>query len=293
MRFEELTEYFKRLEATTKRLEMFDILSEAFSKAEKTDIAKTVYLLQEELLPPFFNVQLGIADRIVEKAISDAYGVNLETVKSENKKVGDLGEVSEKYNKTNKKSTMSVTEVYDDIFKLSSISGEGSVEGKISALSLLLKKISPLESRYLIRFIMGKLRLGVGEATIMEALSKAKTGSRNFKSELERAFNLCSDLGHVAEVFYDKGDSGIKKFHVEVMRPIRPALAERLPDAEEIIKRLGKCAVDQKFDGFRAQVHKDGDDVKVFSRNLEDITHFMPEIVDAVKKLKHKKMIFE
>ncbi|MCL4400364.1 MAG: ATP-dependent DNA ligase [Candidatus Parvarchaeota archaeon] len=293
MRFEELTEYFKRLEATTKRLEMFDILSEAFSKAEKTDIAKTVYLLQEELLPPFFNVQLGIADRIVEKAISDAYGVNLETVKSENKKVGDLGEVSEKYNKTNKKSTMSVTEVYDDIFKLSSISGEGSVEGKISALSLLLKKISPLESRYLIRFIMGKLRLGVGEATIMEALSKAKTGSRNFKSELERAFNLCSDLGHVAEVFYDKGDSGIKKFHVEVMRPIRPALAERLPDAEEIIKRLGKCAVDQKFDGFRAQVHKDGDDVKVFSRNLEDITHFMPEIVDAVKKLKHKKMIFD
>ncbi len=290
MRFEELTEYFKRLEATTKRLEMFDILSEAFSK---TDIAKTVYLLQEELLPPFFNVQLGIADRIVEKAISDAYGVNLETVKSENKKVGDLGEVSEKYNKTNKKSTMSVTEVYDDIFKLSSISGEGSVEGKISALSLLLKKISPLESRYLIRFIMGKLRLGVGEATIMEALSKAKTGSRNFKSELERAFNLCSDLGHVAEVFYDKGDSGIKKFHVEVMRPIRPALAERLPDAEEIIKRLGKCAVDQKFDGFRAQVHKDGDDVKVFSRNLEDITHFMPEIVDAVKKLKHKKMIFD
>ncbi len=293
MQFEELSEYFLKLESITKRLEMFDILSEAFSKAESKDIAKIVYFMQEELLPPFFDIQLGMADKMVEKAIADAYGVKLETVKSFYKKVGDLGEVSEKYAQTGKKSTLSVSEVYDEIFKLAQISGEGSTEAKIRSLSALLKKVSPLEAKYIIRFIMGKLRLGVGEATIMEALSKAKTKGRKFKPELERAFNLCSDLGYVAEVLYEKGEEGIKKFKVEVMRPIRPALAERMPSAEAIIKKLGKCAVDQKFDGFRAQVHKNGSDVKIFSRNLEDITNFMPEIVDAVKKLGHQKLIFD
>lgn len=293
MKFEELSEYFQKLEATTKRLEMFDILSEAFSKADKTDIAKTVYLMQEELLPPFFDVQLGIADRMVEKAIADAYKVGLDTVKASNKKLGDLGEVAEKYNNKKEISELSVSEVYDEIFQLSKISGEGSVEAKIGALSKLLKAVSPLSTRYIVRFVMGKLRLGVGEATIMESLSKAKTGNREFKGELERAFNLCSDLGYVSEVFYERGEVGIKKFNIEVMRPIRPALAERLGSAEEIIKKLGKCALDQKFDGFRAQVHKNGNDVKIFSRNLENITHFMPEIVEAVKRLKYKKLIFD
>ncbi len=293
MKFEELSQYLSRLESTSKRLEMFDILSDAFSKADKKDIAKTVYLMQEELMPPFFNIQLGIADRMVEKAIADAYNVDLETVKSLNKKLGDLGEVAEKYGKGAEKSKLTVSEVYDRIFKLSQMSGEGSVETKINFLSDLLKECSPLEAKYIIRFVMGKLRLGVGEATIMEALSKAKTHNREFKADLERAFNLCSDLGYVAEVFYDKGEGGIKKFQIEVMRPIRPALAERLGSAEEIIDKLGRCAVDQKFDGFRSQVHKNGDEVKVFSRNLEDITHFMPEIVSAVKKLKYKKLIFD
>ncbi len=293
MKFEDLSKYFLRLEATTKRLEMFDILSDAFSKADSRDIAKTVYLMQEELLPPFFNVQLGVADRMVEKAIADAYHVDLKVIKSSNKKTGDLGEVAEKYNGSDKKSSLSVSEVYDKIFDMTRLSGEGSVEAKINVLSSLLRKVSALESKYIIRFVMGKLRLGVGEATIMEALSKAKTGDRKFKPDLERAFNLCSDLGYVANVFYEKGEDGIRRFEVQVMRPIRPALAERLPSAEEIIKKLGKCAVDQKFDGFRAQVHKNGDDVKIFSRNLEEITHFMPEIVAAVKRLNHRSMIFD
>ena len=293
MKFAEFCGYLSKLERTTKRLEMFDILSEAFYKAESEEIAKTVYILQEELMPPFFNVQLGIADRMVEKAITEAYGESLDVIKASNKKAGDLGEVAEKYNRSEKPSGLSVSEVYDKIFEISKVSGKGSVEEKVSILSGMLKSSSKEEAKYIIRFVMGKLRLGVGEATIMEALSKAKTGDRKFKSELEKAFNLCSDLGHVADVLYRHGESGIRKFKIEVMRPIRPALAERLESSEEIIKKLGRCAVDQKFDGFRAQVHKNGGEVKVFSRNLEDITHFMPEVVSAVKKLKYETMIFD
>ncbi len=293
MLFSELSEYFSKLEATTKRLEMFNILSEAFSKIDKREIAKTVYLTQEMLKPSFFGVQLGVADKMIEKSIAKAYDVNLSVVQSADKSAGDPGLVSEKYNRTAKAKKLEVSEVYDKLFEISEISGEGSVDSKINHISDLISSLSPQESKYVVRFMLGKLRLGVGEATIMEALSKAKTGSRDFKQNLERAYNLCSDLGYVAETFYTKGEEGINRLEIKVMSPIRPALAERLESSEEIIKKLDRCAVDQKFDGFRAQVHKDGEKIKIFSRNLEDITHFMPEIVEAARKLSFNKMIFD
>lgn len=293
MKFYELSECFRKLEATTKRLEMFDILSETLSKVSKEEIAKTVYMLQETLLPPFFNVQLGIADKMAEKAMAEAYGVTVERIEKAYKEKGDLGNIAEELNDRNKGSTLTVSQVYDKLMEIAQTSGEGSVDKKVKLISELLKEASGLEAKYTVRFMLGKLRLGVGEATIMEALSMAKLHNRDFKGELERAFNLCSNLGEVAEVFYKEGEKGVRNFKIETMEPIRPALAERLPNAEEIIKKLGRCAVDQKFDGFRAQVHKDGDKVKVYSRNLEDITGYMPEITEAVKKLKVKKIIFD
>ncbi len=293
MKFYELSECFRKLEATTKRLEMFDILSETLSKVSKDEIAKTVYMLQETLLPPFFNVQLGIADKMAEKAMAEAYGVTVERIEKAYKEKGDLGNIAEELNDRNKGSTLTVSQVYDKLMEIAQTSGEGSVDKKVKLISELLKEASGLEAKYTVRFMLGKLRLGVGEATIMEALSMAKLHNRDFKGELERAFNLCSNLGEVAEVFYKEGEKGVRNFKIETMEPIRPALAERLPNAEEIIKKLGRCAVDQKFDGFRAQVHKDGDKVKVYSRNLEDITGYMPEITEAVKKLKVKKIIFD
>ncbi|MCW1301891.1 MAG: ATP-dependent DNA ligase [Candidatus Parvarchaeota archaeon] len=293
MRFYDLSGYFSKLESTTKRLEMFDILSEALSKVSAEEIGKVVYMLQEMLLPPFFNVQLGIADKMAEKAISKAYGASVEKIEREYKKIGDLGSIAEELNENKRSSMLTVSDVYGELMKIAGTGGKGSVEAKINLISKLLESSSPLESKYLIRFMLGKLRLGVGDATIMEALSMAKLHDRSFKKELERAFNLCSNLGRVAEVFYREGEEGIKRFKVEVMEPIRPALAERLPNFEEIIKKLGRCAVDQKFDGFRAQVHKDGDKVKVYSRNLEDITGYMPEISEAVRKLKAERIIFD
>ena len=293
MKFAEFCDYLLKLEKTTKRLEMFDTLSDMFSNIDNEEIAKAVYFIQEELLPPFYNVQLGIADKVAEKAIAEAYSVDVKGLSQEYSKKGDLGELAEKYNKKNTGSEVSLSHVYNKIFDITKITGDGSVELKIKSLATLIKEVSGLESKYIIRFVLGKLRLGVGEATVMEALSKSKTGDRKFKLELERAFNLCSDLGYVAEVFYKGGEEKIRRFKIEVMRPIRPALAERLPSVHEIVKKLGKFAVDQKFDGFRSQVHKDGDKVKIFSRNLEDITHFMPEVAEAVKKLKHKRFIFD
>ena len=293
MLFEELCNYLLRLEKTSKRLEMIDILSEVFSKTKSEEINYTVNFIQEQLLPPFYDIQLGIADKMVEKAIALAYNKPASRILEEYKKVGDLGEVAERESNTTNNKKTDITEVYSKLLKIAKISGDGSVDEKIKELSELISNLSPIESKFVIRFVMGKLRLGVGEATIMEALSKARTGSREFKSNIERAFNLCSDLGYVAEVLYSKGKEGINKFEINAMKPIRAALAERLGSSKEILERMGKCAIDQKLDGFRAQVHKKDKEVRVFSRNLEDITHFMPEIVEEVKKIDCQDLIID
>ena len=293
MRFEELCNYLLSLEGTSKRLEMIEILSEVFSGTKKEEISDTVNFIQEQLLPPFYDVQLGIADKMVEKSIALAYDKNLNRVIEEYKKVGDMGETAEKYSDREKPSKIDVSTVYNRLLTIAKISGEGSVDEKIKGLANLIKEGSPLEAKFIVRFVMGKLRLGVGEATIMEALARAKTGSRKFKANIERAFNLCSDLGYVAEVLYSHGEAGIDRFEIAAMKPIRPALAERMSSPKEILHRLGKCAIDQKLDGFRAQVHKKKGEVKVFSRNLEDITHFMPEIVNEIKKMDFEDMIID
>jgi DNA ligase-1 len=293
MRFEEFCNYLVELEKTPKRLEMINILSEVFSKTNKEEINSTVNFVQEQLLPPFYNVQLGIADKMAAKSVALAYDKSPNKILEEYKKIGDMGEVAEKECTIKQGADTSVKKVYDSLFEIAKISGEGSVEQKIRALSDILKECSALGARFIMRFVMGKLRLGVGEATIMEALSKAKTGSREFKADIERAFNLCSDLGYVSDVLYSHGKEGIERFKITAMKPIRPALAERVGSTEEIIQKLGKCAIDQKLDGFRAQVHKKGNEVKVFSRNLEDITHFMPEIVKEIQKMDFESIILD
>ena len=130
----------------------------------------------------------------------------------------------------------------------------------------------------------------------MEALSVIGTVDRKFKDDIERAYNICSELGLVGEgELAEKGPKAIAGFRVTLFRPVRPALAERLPTAEQILERMhGIAAVEQKYDGFRVQVHKDGNSVRLFSRRLEDTTEMFPDIVKAVREeVSAKRIIFE
>jgi DNA ligase-1 len=300
--FNELVEVFSKLEATTKRLEMFEILSEFFKKISKDEIDKVVYFCQEQLLPSFKGIEIGMAEKMVEKAIAKAAGKKQEEIEKLYKKLGDLGLVAEEVLKSKKISTLlvkqeklSINEVYDALLKIANISGEGSVDKKINELSSLLVKVSATEAKYVVRFVLGRLRLGIGDPTIMDSLSKAISGDRmKLRPKIERAYNLCSDLGLVARVLFEKGEKGLDAFKVQVGLPIRMALAERLPSAEDIIKKIGKCGVETKYDGMRLQLHKQGNKVEIFSRNQERVTHMFPDIVEAVlEQIKAKEAIIE
>ncbi|MBI2445248.1 ATP-dependent DNA ligase [Candidatus Micrarchaeota archaeon] len=189
---------------------------------------------------------------------------------------------------------MSIEKVYDNLYKLATTEGVGSQDQKISLLAELFSQASPTEAKAIARFVTGRLRLGVAESTIMDALSVAHGGDKEHKAGLERAFNLTSDLGGVAETLLEKGLGAVSQITPQPFHPIRPALAERLPTAKDIIEKLGKCSVEAKYDGFRLQVHVRSGKVRIYSRRQEDMTAMFPDVVDAVRgQFKADEAIFE
>lgn len=297
MKFAKLAEYFEKLESETKRNELIQIMSEVFKEATPAEVDKICYLLQGRVVPFFDPTEIGMAEKMVEQAVSAAYKVPRESVSSLSSKEGDMGIAALKLNEKAKvkASDVSVNDVHEKLLKIALTTGEGSVEKKISQLADLLTKVNPAGAKHLVRIPLGLTRLGIGDPTVLDALSMAKVGDKSFRAELEEAYNKTSDLGFVAKTFWEKGISAIKKVELVVGKPMRPALAERLPDASAVVKRMGdRFAVEPKFDGFRCQVHKNGKTIRIFSRNLEDFTASFPDLVKgALDEISAKSVILE
>jgi DNA ligase-1 len=297
LQFSDAAAVFSEIEKRSGRLEMTDLLAGLLKQAGADDIDKLVYLLQGMLAPPYEGIDLGVGERFAIEAIAASAGYSRKDVEDHYKKSGDLGDSAEALLGRKRQTALSTTEmsviyVYDAMLQLAKASGSGSQELKIKLLTELLNNASPLEGRFLVRFVLGRLRLGVGDPTIIDALSVVRAGDKSLREPLERAYNVCSDLGYVAKVFYENPER-IERFSVTPFKPLMPALAERLSTPKEIIERLGKCAIEMKYDGFRLQCHKRGDKVELYSRRLDRMTDMFPDVVDAVKELPQKELIFE
>lgn len=298
MDFLVLAEAFEKLEKTSGRLEMTDILADLLKKAKKDEIDRLIYLLQGRVAPSFEAIEIGLGYKFVEQAISRATGHSITEIEKKYKQLGDHGLVAEELMKSKKQRSLggqklSVSYVYERFKKIATTSGAGSQDLKIKILTELFNNASPLEAKYIARIPLGMLRLGIGDPTILDALSVKEKGDKSARVILEEAYNVSSDLGIVAKTLYEKGLKSMKGFGITVGRPILPALCERLSGAEEIIERLGKCSVEAKYDGVRLQIHKDGNTVKIFSRRLEDMTRMFPDVIESVKKLKPRSLILD
>ena len=295
MTFKELVQYFEKLEETSSRLSLIEILSELFSKVDPKDIAKVSYLIQGRVAPFYEPIEIGMAEKSVGKAIARAYNVELEVVAKDYGKMGDLGKVALKLAEKHKSQDLSINEVFDKLTEIAHSTGDGTVEKKISTLSGLLEKMSGIEAKHLVRIPLGTSRLGIGDPTVLDAFAQAKLGDRKQRKLLEGAYNRVSDLGLIGETLWKSGLKGVENLKVTVGRPIRSQLAERLPNPEAILLKFGGQAhVQQKFDGFRCQIHKNGQEVRLFSRNLEETTPMLPDIVAGVlKQVKAKSVILD
>ncbi|RJP46274.1 MAG: ATP-dependent DNA ligase [Armatimonadetes bacterium] len=302
MTFNEFAEYLEKLEQTSSRLSLIDILSELFSKIATKEVAMATYLIQGRVAPFYEPVEIGMAEKSVAKVIAEAYHVDLEEVNKEYGRVGDLGKVVEKLKTQKSKikttiqnSKVTITEVFDELTKIAKTSGEGTVEKRQELLVGLVKEMSPVSAKHLVRIPLGVSRLGVGDPTILDAFAQAKLGGRKNRQVLEKAYNKTSDLGLIGQTLWKDGLKGVEKLDIEVGRPIRSQLCERLPDAQTILEKMGGQAhVQLKYDGYRVQVHKKGDEVRLFSRNLEETTLMMPDIIEGVlKQVKAKTVILD
>ena len=372
MKFKTLSQYFEKLEATSKRLELVDILSKLFRESNSAEIGKICYLIQGRVAPFFEPVEIGMAEMTVAQAVGRAFGPTsprLRGVKNSKEEViklyrqrGNMGKAASELAQNTKHETrrrrgspeaarntqLSVNEVFAKLLEIAKFAGEGTVEKKVSTLANILTKLDPISVKHVVNIPLGTLRLGIGDPTVMDALSLAKIGKKDLRPVIEDAYNKTSDLGYVAETFWQKGEKGLKNIHLVIGKPVRPVLAERLPNADEVIKRVGnKFAAEPKFDGFRVQVHLDrgragpaessargpvnsfppasarsrqksvvdqkdnvelravgnlstaatprtNHQVRIFSRNLEDMTHAFPDLVAGVsKEVKAKSAILE
>jgi DNA ligase-1 len=297
--FSTLAASFSRLERITSRLAMVRELAALLRQLGPEEIQPAIYLLQGQLGPPYEAAQFGVNEKLTTRALASFFGRPLDQIEREYRKRGDHGPVAEALmragaGRRRRGPARTVQSVFDALADLAGTAGAGSVDAKIRALATLVGRATPLEARYLLRMPMGRLRLGVGDPTIMDALSEARAGDRSLRPPLERAYNLCCDLGLVARTLYDAGTDGLSQFKVRVGRPVKMQFAERARSVAEIVRRLGVCAVEPKYDGFRCQVHKAGADVRIFSRNQEDTTAMFPEIVEAARKqFKGRLAIFE
>jgi DNA ligase-1 len=282
---------FEEMEHTSSRKQLTTLLAELFAKVEADEIAEVTYLIQGRVAPLYVPVEFGLGQRSIEKAVGQAYSVDPAEVRRRDALAGDVGlvvgELATEAGKTG--SDRSVREVFSELRAIADFSGPGSAERKVDGLASLLGGSDPISGKHLVRIPLGTSRLGIGDATVLAGLNQAKlSGTKPDQLALEDAYNKTSDLGLLGETLWKGGLEAVKKLQVVVGRPIRPQLAERLPDVPSLLEKLGGSAhVQSKFDGVRVQLHLDrswpeGEQVRLFSRSLESMTSMFPELVDGV-----------
>ena len=318
MQFSTLAQYVRRLDETSSRNALVAILAELFGAGAPEEIAPITYLLQGRLAPIFVPLEMGMGLSHVSEAVARAYHADRARVKAQFDQIGDLGTVagqlaSEHTSDTGSGTTGAdetpalpveqphslgkspeVCAVFELLREIAQTAGPGSSERKIDLFTDLLATCNPLSATFLCRIPLGTLRLGVGDPTILDAYSVASTGTTRLRKRLERAYNETSDLGLIGATLWQQGIEAVDALGIRVGNPVRPALAERLPSAEAILAKLGPCAIEQKYDGIRCQVHRDGESVRIFSRNQEDMTAAFPEIAaGALQQLAVQSAILE
>ncbi|MFP3251415.1 MAG: ATP-dependent DNA ligase [Thermoproteus sp.] len=293
MEFSELAKVLASIESTTQRTAMVKLLVGLFKRLEPAEIDKAIYIILGDLRPPWEGLELGLGEKLCIRALARASGAKADDLEELYKRTGDMGETARRALSRRQAQTLlafaggrraglSVAQVYDTLLKVAKASGEGSQDLKVSLLSSLFSQLSPDEAKYVARFVVGRLRLGVADMTLIDALAEAFDVPED---ALERAYNVRPDLGLLGKLVAERGAAGLAEVRITPGVPVMPMLAQRLSTSREILAKLGGAAIcEYKYDGERAQIHVSPGGVAIYSRRLENITHAYPDVVEAVRR---------
>lgn len=312
MKFKNFAKVLQTIESTSGRNEMIDQVADLLRKLDKQEISEAMYLIQGRVVPRFVSLEFNVANKLMMRALAKAFDTGVKEINNLFSKLGDLGLVAEKKSKL-KKSTLDVMGVYKRLFDIASLGGKDSQQGKIDGIADLIKAADSLSCRYIVRMTLGNLRLGFSDKSVLDALSIAAVGDKSKRILLDKAYGARSDIGFISEEVLSKGINSLKKINVEVGFPIAAMLCEREGSIEEIFKRNSTWIVQPKYDGLRCQIHYDTkgfrlkveggkqkqllegekEKVRIFSRNLENLTRMFPDVAEAVSKLGVRSIVLD
>ena len=289
MQYEIVAEAYRDLEHASGRLALIDRLAALLAETPAELIGTVCYLSQGLIAPEFAGVDLGLAEKLAVRAVATATGASPEQVNVSLRETGDLGQAAEQLlgNITgDRPASLQVAVVVDTLHQIARAEGQGSQGRKLDLLAGLLALATPLEARYLLRLVTGNLRLGIGTPTILDALALVHAGGRADRPVLERAYNVCCDLGLVASTLTSGGLAAVEQIRVRPGNPVRPMLAQRASEAAQILVKLGgECAAEYKYDGVRVQAHRTADgQIELFTRGLERLSHQFPDVVEILQE---------
>jgi DNA ligase-1 len=282
-----VAEAYRELERASARLQLIDRIADLFRQTPAELLPTVAMLCQGQIAPDFTGVEIGLAEKLAARAVAEAAELTGEQVLATLRDTGDLGDTAEQLLGAvagDRPATLEVKVVFDTLHEIAAAAGTGSQTRKLALLVELLRQATPLEACYLVRTVTGNLRLGIGTATILDGLAEVHAGGRANRPVLERAYNICSDLGLVAATLVGEGLAAVEAMEVRPGNPVRPMLAQRLSSTAEILAKLGgACSAEYKYDGMRVQAHRTGDGhLELFTRRLERVSHQFPDVVELL-----------
>jgi len=257
MLFSRLARVSQEVAATSARSRKIALLAELFRDADADDVPIVIPYLAGHLP----QGRLGIGWKLLDQGIAPA-----------------------------EEPTLTVREVDARLTQTGALSGPGSQAERRRLVGELLAAATEDEQRFLFGLLTGEVRQGALDAVAVEGLAEA-TGAP--AADVRRAVMLAGSLQDVARALLADGPSALDGFRLTVGRPVLPMLAHTAPSVSEAVDKLGACAVEEKLDGIRVQVHRDGDDVRVYTRTLDDITDRLPELTAAAMELKGERFVLD
>ena len=291
MKYSEFVEVYERLSKTTKRLEKVDILSEFLKKLSKDDDEEWIYLIRGKVLPDYDSREFGVSGQLIIKVISKASGVSSEIIGQKFNKLGDLGEVAEELMKNRKQAPLyskklTVDKVFDNLRKLFDLEGKGSVDKKTSLIAELLTNSNGTEAKWIVRTVLGDLRIGVADSTLRNSLAEAfdSENKKELAHKIEDVYDLNNDFGEIFRAL-KKGKKELDKISLSPGKALNVMLPVKVTEISEAFRICGKpAALEHKYDGFRVVITKKDDEIKLFTRRLEEVTNQFPDVIEVVRK---------
>jgi DNA ligase-1 len=296
VKFNQVAVAFEAIEKVSSRLEITRLLADLLKEASPQEASIIVNLSLGQLQPPYLGTQFNLNEKTLVPVVAHLLGISEQEVQTHARKLGDLGSVLFEGN-WRASQELSVLQVFKALQDIEHISGTGSQEEKSAAMQKLMRELDQTSAKYVLRIVIGKLRLGFSDMTIIDALSVMEVGDKSLRKIIENAYNICADIGLIASTLKSDGIKKLEHMHAQIGIPILPAAAERLPTAKAIFEKLGPCVAQPKLDGFRLQIHVDkrGKTPKIhfFSRNLIDMSYMFPDMTLALADLDVEDIICE